>query len=75
MLLIKNIGLKMSTLTAKYLKDYKETNYFISNIDLNFVINNDKTVLVTNISTYFKNPNSNQSGLILDGNAEIVSVI
>ena len=65
----------MSTLTAKYLKDYKETNYFISNIDLNFVINNDKTVLVTNISTYFKNPNSNQSGLILDGNAEIVSVI
>ena len=44
----------MSNHTIKYLKDYTPTDYLVSAIDLTFIVNNDKTVIVINTSKYYK---------------------
>ena len=65
----------MSDLQAKYLKDYKEPNYLVDTTNLTFEINDSKKeVHVTSITKYFKNRNSADNTLELDGKAKLVSI-
>lgn len=56
----------------KYLKDYQQPNYSVSNLSLKFEIMIDH-VLVTNSAIYVQN-NSKNNILILNGSSELVSL-
>ncbi len=64
----------MSDKNIKYLKDYSPTDYLVDTIDLTFIVNDNKTVEVINVSKYYKNPKTNTRSLILNGEAKLVSV-
>lgn len=63
-------------LNVKYLKDYKEPNFYPKEVELTFNINNNKTVEVTANISYYKNPKllSSTSELVLNGTAELLSI-
>jgi aminopeptidase N len=64
----------MSELKIKYLKDYKEVNFSVNDILLEFDLIDDK-LYVKNTSTYYKNNlNSSNNSLILDGDVELSSL-
>lgn len=56
----------------KYLKDYQQPNYWVSNLSLKFEIMADY-VLVTNSALYVQNKSKNNS-LILNGSSELMSL-
>lgn len=58
----------------KYLKNYTAPNYLVDHTDLTFIINEDKTVQVQNITTYTKNPEGKSSTLTLDGTVPLSSI-
>lgn len=58
----------------KYLTEYTPTNYLVNTINLTFIVNEDKTVQVNSLTTYFKNPKGNSSTLTLDGEAKLISL-
>lgn len=64
-----------NNLTPKYLKDYKQPDYWVDSIELTFKILDDKQqVLVQNIATYIKNPVTKTRELQLDGSAKLISI-
>ena len=64
----------MADKNIKYLKDYSTTDYLVDTIDLTFIMNDNKTVEVINVSRYYKNPKTNTRNLILNGEAKLLSV-
>ena len=60
--------------TIKYLKDYTPTNYLVNTVGLTFIVNEDKTVQVNSITTYYKNPAGSGNTLVLDGDAKLISL-
>jgi aminopeptidase N len=62
------------TKTVKNLKDYQEPNFWVESINLVFNIKDDKSVEVTADTVYYKNPNTTNNDLVLDGNAQLVTL-
>lgn len=62
----------MST-NVKHLSDYKAPNYLIKTTTLDFIINSNQNVIVTNTSTYYKNKDSTTfiNSTKIDGNCEL----
>ena len=59
----------------KYLKDYVESNYWLTTTELEFeILEESQQVLVKNITKYVKNTNAITNTLILDGNAQLLSI-
>ena len=58
----------------KYLKDYKEPNYFAKSISLIFKVNENKNIEVTSLTKYEINPKVNINKLVLNGNAKLLSI-
>ncbi len=63
----------MSNKNIKYLKDYIPTDYLVDTIELTFIVNDNKTVEVINISKYYKNPKTTTRNLVLNGEAKLLS--
>lgn len=57
---------------TKYLKDYQEPNYLVSDVEISFDIYDDK-VVVTNNAKYFKN-NKLSNELILNGSSQLIDI-
>ncbi len=66
----------MTNLTPKYLKDYKEPNYFVTTVEITFEINDVKQEVYTkSVAKYIKNINTLDKTLNLDGSAHLVSIL